>query len=526
MPTLLSALIETVPSHQHTPMNETAHQNLHCDTQLNVTFGVIILTLLIALMAVSVSIRTSAERKYHKVAAMFVHNMATQSIAPQFKSLEHVLNETGSVIDESGLDAFLNEDHTPLGLSLMQTLALTPYVKSILLADPQGRFNSIPHLPVGEHFDARERPWFLAAAVRTLFVHYTDHYTSKFDDKSRSVSVSRPLLDKEGFFLGTLAMNVDLEQMSYPLRQLMSPLKGEFYLVDRAGDILLHSDVGNLFRHRVDRRLIEQMTNGADHLFDAKRQTHLYYHSFSNPDWFVIYAVSDARFKEVSSSESHQLQITLVGCMLICLLCWWSLRHVLSKMIFEIIALMRAGRIHPGKPGDQLRQEIQNGHRQMQEAVEASNTDALTGLLNRRCFDKALDDQLIAGRPFCLGLIDLDNFKSINDTHGHPVGDDVLRAVAREGRQIAGQEATLYRYGGEELAIIIPGEDSVRARTLLEQWRTQVAQRSWREPELVVTFSAGLGLWRQESAEQLLARVDQALYQAKDAGKNRVHHAD
>ena len=54
MPTLLSALIETIPSHQHTPMNETAHQNLHCDTQLNVTFGVIILTLLIALMAVSV----------------------------------------------------------------------------------------------------------------------------------------------------------------------------------------------------------------------------------------------------------------------------------------------------------------------------------------------------------------------------------------------------------------------------------------------------------------------------------------
>ncbi|WP_368172918.1 hypothetical protein [Aeromonas sp. R2-1] len=75
MPTLLSALIETIPSHQHTPMNETAHQNLHCDTQLNFTFGVIILTLLIALMAVSVSIRTSAERKYHKVAAMFVHNM-------------------------------------------------------------------------------------------------------------------------------------------------------------------------------------------------------------------------------------------------------------------------------------------------------------------------------------------------------------------------------------------------------------------------------------------------------------------
>ncbi|MBP4068787.1 diguanylate cyclase [Aeromonas sp. MaB10011B] len=520
-------------------MNETAHQNLHCDTQLNVTFGVIILTLLIALMAVSVSIRTSAERKYNKVAAMFVHNMATKFIELQFKPLEHALNETGNIIDNQNMDDFLSQKNTPLRSSLMQTHSLMPSVRSILVADNQGRFNSIPHLPVEEDFDARERPWFLSAASRTLFVHYTDHYPSKYDDKSRTVSVSRPLINKEGFFLGTLAMDVDLEQMSYPLRQLMSPLKGEFYLVDRAGDILLHSDVGNLFRHHVDNGLIEQMTNGADHLFDAKRQTHIYYYSFSNPDWFIIYAISDARFKEASSSESYQLQITVIGCLLVCLLCWWSLRHVLNKMIFEIIALMRTGRIHSGKPGDQLRQEIQSGHRQMQEAVEASNTDALTGLFNRRCFDKALDDQLIAGRPFCLGLIDLDNFKSINDTHGHPVGDDVLRVVAQEGRQIAGQEATLYRYGGEELAIIIPGEDSATALTLLEQWRTQVARRPWREPGLVVTFSAGLGLqrwrqesadglglWRQESAEQLLARVDQALYQAKDAGKNRVHYAD
>ena len=83
-------------------------------------------------------------------------------------------------------------------------------------------------------------------------------------------------------------MNVDLEQMSYPLRQLMSPLKGSStWSIGRATSCCT-SDVGNLFRHRVDRRLIEQMTNGADHLFDAKRQTHLYYYSFSNPDWFVI----------------------------------------------------------------------------------------------------------------------------------------------------------------------------------------------------------------------------------------------
>ncbi|HCH53032.1 MAG TPA: diguanylate cyclase, partial [Aeromonas sp.] len=81
-------------------------------------------------------------------------------------------------------------------------------------------------------------------------------------------------------------------------------------------------------------------------------------------------------------------------------------------------------------------------------------------------------------------------------------------------------------YGGEELAILIPGEDGAQALALLERWRLRVLQRQWREAGLVVTFSAGLGQWRHESAAQLIARVDRALYQAKEAGKNRVHPAD
>ena len=153
--------------------------------------------------------------------------------------------------------------------------------------------------------------------------------------------------------------------------------------------------------------------------------------------------------------------------------------------------------------------------------MEASNTDALTGLFNRRCFDKALDDQLIAGRPFCLGLIDLDNFKSINDTHGHPVGDDVLRAVAREGRQIAGQEATLYRYGGEELAIIIPGRTAPEhgrcSSSGAPRWHSgHGANRNWRVGRI-----CRVGLWRPGVRRKCWRGVDQALYQARMPGKNR-----
>jgi diguanylate cyclase (GGDEF)-like protein len=488
---------------------------------------VIVLTLLIAMLIVSVSIVKTTEQKNHQTGIRFVHNIATQFIDLQLRPLENALNETGTLIDKESLSKFVdpNEKHPPLRMTLMHTLTLMPSIKSILIADEQGRFNSAPYLMVGNEYNAKTRPWFLSFATRALFINYTKHYASTIDQKE-TISISRPIVDKEGFFLGTLAMDVDLEQMSYPLRQLMSPLKGSFCMVDRDGDILLHSDIGNLFHQYLDPKLIEQMTNGSGHVFDKKHQTHIYYYSFSNPDWFVIYTVSDTDFKDASHSEFYLLFSTVMGCLLICLLCWWSLRHAINKMIVEIIAMMRLGRIDMSNPGERLRREIQEEHAQLKDAVTASTTDGLTTLFNRRSFDQDLHNFLTENRPFSVGLIDLDNFKSINDTHGHLVGDAVLRAVAQEGKSIAGQEATLYRYGGEELAIIIPGDDSARAQTLLEQWRTQVARRQWREPELVVTFSAGLALWRQESAEQLLARVDQALYQAKDAGKNQVHHAD
>ncbi|MGE6109091.1 sensor domain-containing diguanylate cyclase [Aeromonas sobria] len=506
-------------------MNNIISKDLHCNTQLNITFGVIVLTLLIALLGVSYSIQNSAEKKYHQVAAMFVHNMATQFIEQQFKPLEHALSETGHFVNEQNLQAFLTDPHSPLRLDLMQTLSLTPNVVSIAAADLQGHFNSVPHLPAGSDLDARQSPWFKPSASRNLFVSYTAHYPSLFSDH-HTVSISQPILDREGFPLGTLAMDLNLEHLSYPLRQLKSPVRGEFHLVDRAGDTLLHSDVGNLFKRHVEPSLIKQMTNGAGHLFDAERQAHVYYYSFSNPDWFAIYTVSDDEFKQASHSESRQLLVAMAGCLLICLLCWGSLRHALNRMIVEIVATLRVGRIDLSKPGNLLRQEIDSGHRQMQEAVTASTTDALTGLFNRRSFDQDLAMNLADGRPFFLGMVDLDNFKSINDRLGHVMGDTVLQAVAQEGLNAAGERARLYRYGGEELAILIPGDDTKEAMALLDGWRLRVGARQWRESDLVVTFSAGLGPWRQESAEQLIERVDQALYQAKHTGKNRVLHAN
>jgi diguanylate cyclase (GGDEF)-like protein len=158
--------------------------------------------------------------------------------------------------------------------------------------------------------------------------------------------------------------------------------------------------------------------------------------------------------------------------------------------------------------------------------VRQATIDALTGCKNRRAFDSDIAALMNDHQPFALALVDIDNFKSINDTWGHLNGDIVLRNVAREGLQVLQPlEISLYRYGGEEFAVVFPAEHIDNARTLLETWRVNVERRTWREDGLTVTFSAGLGEWNMEPLDKLVVSVDEALYKAKQQGKNRILRA-
>ncbi|MWP38051.1 diguanylate cyclase [Rhodobacter sphaeroides] len=157
---------------------------------------------------------------------------------------------------------------------------------------------------------------------------------------------------------------------------------------------------------------------------------------------------------------------------------------------------------------------------------EFGRRDALTSLLNRREFDHALEQRAApwTGEPYALLLIDIDRFKRINDTHGHAVGDAVLRAVALRLAASAREGLPLFRYGGEEFALLLDRAAAAEALTEAERLRRAVAE----EPvgledgtRIAVTISVGIALGaRGQAGAQLFAAADRALYAAKDAGRN------
>lgn len=157
-------------------------------------------------------------------------------------------------------------------------------------------------------------------------------------------------------------------------------------------------------------------------------------------------------------------------------------------------------------------------------------TDALTNLANRKAFDERLEAACAEddGSPLSLAILDIDHFKRFNDTWGHQTGDQVLRYVSTVLSNICGKTRFAARFGGEEFAIIFPGEGAGVVMAALESIRNDVASRALRRRSTnddlgSVTLSSGFALrQRGETAASLLERADAALYESKRAGRNCV----
>lgn len=159
----------------------------------------------------------------------------------------------------------------------------------------------------------------------------------------------------------------------------------------------------------------------------------------------------------------------------------------------------------------------------------AAVTDSLTGLYNRRYFDDAMNEYLAAFRridkPIGLAILDLDHFKQVNDTHGHDVGDEVLRQIAECLHVFTRYHDVVARLGGEEFAILSPNITERQLFNLADRIRQAIAQLNISNGNvtLKVTMSAGLAIWNGvESGDELYRRADKQLYEAKRQGRNRV----
>jgi len=160
--------------------------------------------------------------------------------------------------------------------------------------------------------------------------------------------------------------------------------------------------------------------------------------------------------------------------------------------------------------------------------------DPLTRLYNREAFHEKIDAQIDTAsgragpprRPFALLMLDIDHFKALNDAHGHQAGDAVLEWFADQCQACAGDVNLVFRYGGEEFTVLMPGSDAEAAHELAERIRRRVESTAFHYDgtDLHITLSCGIAVSPGQGAESddLVRRADEAMYRAKDGGRNLV----
>lgn len=324
-----------------------------------------------------------------------------------------------------------------------------------------------------------------------------------------TIFINHRLLDYEGNFIGVTGVGLNMLQVGSLLASYRDKYEKNVYLVNGAGLIQVHRDKSLIENTRLQD--IEGLENFAAQILKSKNtpfviefdhgDEHIILLSRYVPEfgWFLI-------VEQVENLALADIKANLVLNLLICLV-------ATVFVIFIIILLVN----------------------HFQGRLEAlATTDELTGLNNRRHFSELAERELALARRtgynLALLIMDVDHFKTINDQHGHVVGDLVLHDLAQT---IAGQLReydVLGRWGGEEFAILLPSTEPDRAVAVAERIRGAVENMEM-PPQAKgsrITLSVGVAIFNERHADlgAMIAEADAALYQAKADGRNKVRQSD
>lgn len=208
-----------------------------------------------------------------------------------------------------------------------------------------------------------------------------------------------------------------------------------------------------------------------------------------------------------------------------------SITAIVDQMLIEAKSLVKSGTDLSGNMTSTSK-ELKILQKKLEQSREDAETDALTGLINRRGFEKRLCKEIKNAvhtrKRLSLIMVDLDHFKRVNDTFGHLVGDNVLKTLAKILKtQLKGKDSPA-RFGGEEFILLLPDTRLEDAAKVAENIRKNLASREWKQKDSgkslgKITLSLGVAQYRiGEAEDSIIARADKSLYLAKSQGRNQV----
>ena len=213
-----------------------------------------------------------------------------------------------------------------------------------------------------------------------------------------------------------------------------------------------------------------------------------------------------------------------------------DIKKIKNELIIEVESIretVREKELHDSEKLEKLSKKVNTLNVELEKAKEESVKDGLTGIYNRKAFDRYIKELIerntVTKTPFSILVLDIDDFKKINDNFGHQTGDRVLVAMAQKCRGFIRSDDFLARYGGEEFVVVLPGaslRNAVKKGKLIckEIAKSRYTLGEGKEDTVIsITVSIGASVHKKgDTVKTIIERADKALYAAKQAGKNRV----
>ncbi|MGB7801602.1 sensor domain-containing diguanylate cyclase [Buttiauxella sp.] len=473
-------------------------------------------------------IRNNTEENFISTMTRVTENTSQGSIEHQVSEIKFLLQSIVESLSGNNIDNYLSAQHTEVNSIIPSLINSTIFFRAALISDLKGHYHSYPETIKLVNFHPMERPWYPKCAIKDEFFFskpYVSLNKNQYDsDTNKSIAVSMNIFNEQAVLKGNVALKLDLKRMSEILQHKVIPFRGQFRVVARDGSVIMHANANEIFTSSVPLSWIEKATELHGYFIDYDSGVYVFYRTYNNPDWIAFTTVSLESYNNVLHSALLLLFATIATCiiiyliiMLLCRIYFKQLLHMLFMNIHGIEIPKESATF------ENLTCSMRQKHKENEKAENISLTDSLTLLGTRRKFDRDIKQLIDNNTSFHFAIIDLDNFKTINDTYGHHTGDLVLKFVSQSGLDVIANLGSLYRFGGEEITVIFQACSYAESYNHLEQWRLTVQQRKWREDNLHVSFSCGLATWLVgETAEQILEKADKLLYIAKRKGKNCI----
>ncbi|MNG74523.1 Response regulator PleD [compost metagenome] len=415
---------------------------------------------------------------------------------------------------------------------------------STFVVDANGTLLAISPAPLHTYIGARMQSPGSQEAIRERRALVSTPYLSAANNLV--VALSQPIFDDHGHYLGYVGGSLYLRE-----RNILNSLLGEhfykdgsyLYVVDRNRRLLYHPDSQRVGSVVEGNALIDQLAtldSGTRQVTNSQGVAMLAgFATVPSAGWGVV---AQQPLAQTVAPLSHLIlsvvgtsaPLALVGSLVL----WW-LALIIARPLWQLAAgarsMDRAGsaeRLHRVPAwyfeAAELKRALLLGLNLIQERIGRLNrdaqTDPLTGLGNRRSLEFSLSLLAAEGRACSVIALDIDHFKRVNDSHGHDVGDHVLRRLAELMRRCCREGDLLCRTGGEEFLMLLPGASLEVATVVAERLRLTV-QDTPVEPVGAVTISLGVSEWLAQGGNgpgEALGAADRALYKAKQSGRNRV----